>query len=65
MSKTPEVSCSFCGSSQHGRARIVAAPEGRAFICDECVDECAAICAEGRKERRALLLLAEVKRKGT
>lgn len=65
MSGNSEIFCSFCGGSQNGRDRIVSAPEGRAFICDACVDDCAAICAEGRKERRALLLLAEVKRKGT
>ena len=37
--------CSFCGKSQHEVWRIVAAP--RTAICDECVDACTDVLAEG------------------
>src|SRR5438477_13083797 len=34
--------CAFCGKSQHEVRKLIAGPT--VFICDECVDLCAAIC---------------------
>lgn len=43
MTAPDKVHCSFCGKSQDDVTRIVAGPD--AFICNGCVDDCAAICA--------------------
>ncbi len=32
--------CSFCGKSQEDCKRIIASPNGEAFICDECIEIC-------------------------
>src|SRR5258708_7824733 len=34
--------CALCGKSQHEVKKLIAGPT--VFICDECVDLCAAIC---------------------
>jgi hypothetical protein len=41
-------SCSFCGKSEGEVARLIAGPS--VFICNECVDLCAAILAESPPE---------------
>jgi ATP-dependent protease Clp ATPase subunit len=43
--------CSFCCKSQHEIFRLIAGP--LVFICDECVDFCAAIVAEERTKDAA------------
>jgi hypothetical protein len=43
-----DLRCSFCAKSQRDVAKLVAGPNVQ--ICDECVDICADILAEDRKE---------------
>lgn len=43
--------CSFCGKPQKNTKKIVASPNGDAFICDECINICKEIIKED--ERRA------------
>ena len=40
--------CSFCGKSQNEVRKLIAGPT--VFICDECVELCADICAENKSE---------------
>ena len=35
-----ECKCSFCGKSQKDAKKLVASPNGDAFICDECIEIC-------------------------
>jgi len=42
--RAPEVSCSFCGKAQAHVAKVIAGPS--AYICNECVQLCAAILVE-------------------
>lgn len=37
--------CSFCGKSQHDVKKLIAGPV--VFICDECVDICKGVLADG------------------
>lgn len=39
--------CDFCGKASMFVRHLIAGPQG-AHICDECVDECAAIIAKAR-----------------
>ncbi len=58
--------CSFCPKSQRDVKMLIASgkPCG-AFICDECVDLCAVICAEDRQRGREQMHLAEIRERGT
>lgn len=38
--------CSFCGKSQHNAKRLIASPNGEAYICDECIEICKDIVTE-------------------
>lgn len=42
--------CSFCGKSQAETKKLIASPDGLAFICDECVKVCNEIMNEDMKE---------------
>ena len=35
-----ECKCSFCGKNQKDAKKLIASPNGDAFICDECVEIC-------------------------
>jgi hypothetical protein len=55
--------CSFCGKNQRDVLKLIAGP-GRVFICNECVDLCASICAgtvdeRDRREEQATLMATE------
>ena len=39
-------SCSFCGKSQKDAKKLIASPNGEAYICDDCVRVCADIIQE-------------------
>ena len=57
--------CSFCGKSQHQVLKLIAGPGPRLFICNECVDLCAAICAgtaDERDRREETMLMAAERR---
>ena len=41
-----ECKCSFCGKSQKDAKKLVASPNGDAFICDECIEICKDIITE-------------------
>lgn len=41
-----ECKCSFCGKSQQNAKRLIASPNGDAYICDECVEICREIVVE-------------------
>ena len=45
-SKENDRICSFCGKSQDTTRRLIAGP-GDLFICDECIEVCSKILAEG------------------
>lgn len=51
--------CSFCGKSQREVRKLIAGPSLNLFICDECVDLCAYICAEPRQMIAADIGLSE------
>lgn len=38
--------CSFCGKSQQNAKRLIASPNGDAYICDECVEICREIVVD-------------------
>ena len=52
MTKDGPLYCSFCGKSQHEVFRLIAG-QAYVFICDECVDLCAAIVAEERRQAKS------------
>ena len=35
-----EYKCSFCGKGQREVKKLIASPNGEAYICDECIDIC-------------------------
>ena len=45
-----ECKCSFCGKSQKDAKKLVASPNGDAFICDECILICKDIITEVTKK---------------
>ena len=47
--KEEEYSCSFCGKKQKDARKLIASPDGDAFICDECVSICKDIMLEESK----------------
>ena len=59
--------CSFCGKPQRSAKKIVASPNGDAFICDECINICREIIKEDEKkvelEKIDLPIPAEIKSK--
>ena len=59
--------CSFCGKPQKSAKKIVANPNGDAFICDECIGICKDIIKEDEKkvelEKIELPTPAEIKGK--
>ncbi len=57
------LACSFCDKSQHAVRTLIAATG--VWICDECVDLCATICAERRHDEREARLLKEIMECGT
>lgn len=65
----PVCYCGFCTKSQHAVATLIAGPADsagrRPYICDECVDLCADICATDRHKARQDKHLADVVRNGT
>jgi len=48
-----EKSCTFCGKSQQVVRSLIASPDHRTYICDECVVEPSRLklAAEGREDR--------------
>jgi ATP-dependent protease Clp ATPase subunit len=38
--------CTFCGKDTKDLAVLIAAPEGSAYICDECIVTCLGILQE-------------------
>ena len=42
--------CSFCGRSEKDVEILIPAPDGKAFICDECASTCSYIIDEYRGE---------------
>jgi ATP-dependent Clp protease ATP-binding subunit ClpX len=44
-----KIVCSFCHKPQDEVAKIVGAPEGKAFICDECIKLCYEVVKEKPK----------------
>lgn len=51
MSET-EYKCSFCGKSQNNAKKLIASPNGEAYICDECIDICKDIVTEVVKKSK-------------
>ena len=45
-----ECKCSFCGKSQKDAKKLVASPNGDAFICDECIEICKDIITDITKK---------------
>jgi len=41
--------CSFCGRSNHEVKKLIVSPNGRNFICDNCITTCANIMQHERK----------------
>jgi len=42
--------CSFCGRSSHECKKIIASPNGKSFICDNCITTCANLVAVEKKK---------------
>lgn len=66
MKDPNECFCSFCGKPQKNAKKIVASPNGDAFICDECINICKDIIKEDKKstlEKIELPIPAEIKAK--
>ena len=66
MKDPNECFCSFCGKPQKNAKKIVASPNGDAFICDECINICKDIIKEDKKsnlEKIELPIPAEIKNK--
>lgn len=50
MKNNEDLVCSFCGKPQHLVKRLIASPDGSAYICDECIDICKDIIKEYKVE---------------
>lgn len=65
--ETNQGKCSFCGKSGQEIKRLIASPEGDAFICDECIEVCGSLLGEEEREEsepvRTLPLPTEIKEK--
>lgn len=44
-----ECKCSFCGKGQREAKKLIASPNGDAYICDECIEICKDIVVEVKK----------------
>ena len=44
-----ECKCSFCGKSQRDAKKLIASPNGEAYICDECIEICKDIIVDVAK----------------
>ncbi len=47
-----ECKCSFCGKSQRDVKKLVASPNGDAYICDECIEICKDIIIDVAKKSK-------------
>lgn len=47
-----ECKCSFCGKSQREVKKLVASPNGDAYICDECIEICKDIIVDVAKKSK-------------
>lgn len=45
-----ECKCSFCGKNQRDAKKLIASPNGEAFICDECIEICKDIITDVTKK---------------
>lgn len=45
-----ECKCSFCGKNQRDAKKLIASPNGDAFICDECIEICKDIVTDVKKK---------------
>jgi len=50
--KDTEYKCSFCGKSQQSVKRLIASPNGEAYICNECIEICKDIVTEVVKKTK-------------
>lgn len=67
MKNSETCSCSFCGKPQKNAKKIIASPNGEAYICDECIAICKEIIKEDEQheslEKIELPIPAEIKAK--
>lgn len=56
-----EIFCSFCGKEQNQAYKIIASPNGDAYICNECVEVCQDILKEKNTEMLTLKSPKEIK----
>ena len=47
-----ECKCSFCGRSQREAKKLIASPNGDAYICDDCIEVCRDIVSEVKKKSK-------------
>jgi len=47
-----ECKCSFCGKNQRDAKKLIASPNGDAYICDECIEVCKDIIVEVKKKSK-------------
>ena len=47
-----EIFCSFCGKEQNQAYKIIASPNGDAYICNECVEVCQDVLKEKDTEAK-------------
>ena len=67
MKNSETCSCSFCGKPQKNAKKIIASPNGEAYICDECIAICKEIIKEDEQheslEKIELPIPSEIKAK--
>lgn len=67
MKESDNFCCSFCGKPQKNAKKIVASPNGDAFICDDCINICKDIIKEDERsvelEKIDLPVPADIKSK--
>ena len=47
-----ECKCSFCGKNQREAKKLIASPNGDAYICDECIEICKDIVVDVKKKTK-------------
>lgn len=47
-----ECKCSFCGKHQREAKKLIASPNGDAYICDECIEICKDIVVDVKKKSK-------------
>ncbi len=47
-----ECKCSFCGKNQREAKKLIASPNGDAYICDECIEVCKDIVVDVKKKTK-------------